>query len=112
MTLFRQLSHASCQEGVTRGVVPASGKIWVADGCRAQFRVGHEAQGNQNTHGGYLDNDANNRAFYEDGYCAGRMDAKNNQSMAYQRHTDAYDNRFENAYRMGYETGWNQTRLD
>lgn len=106
VTLVRQLSHAPCQEGVTWGVNPSNGKIWVADGCRAQFRVGHDAQGDQNTHGGYLGAESNNRAYYEDGYRAGRRDARNNQSMAYQRHAGDYDSRFEQYFARGYREGW------
>lgn len=39
--------------------------------------------------------------YYKDGYKAGRKDRKANMSMAYERHSDAYDSRFEENYRDG-----------
>ncbi|MFM7087260.1 MAG: hypothetical protein ACKOXO_09775 [Cyanobium sp.] len=44
--------------------------------------------------------------YFRDGYKAGRSDRKANMSMAYERYRDAYDSRFEENYRAGYEAGW------
>ncbi|MFN5745075.1 MAG: hypothetical protein ACK443_03165 [Methylococcaceae bacterium] len=50
--------------------------------------------------------DSNKCAYFSDGYKAGKTDRQANQSMAYERHSDQYDSRFEEAYRVGYEEGW------
>lgn len=47
--------------------------------------------------------------YYKDGYKAGRQDRKANMSMAYERHSGAYDSRFEANYQAGYEDGWKGT---
>lgn len=44
--------------------------------------------------------------YYKDGYKAGRQDRKANMSMAYERHSGAYDSRNESYYQAGYEDGW------
>lgn len=48
----------------------------------------------------------NNCAYFRDGYKQGKIDRRANMSMAYQRHSDMYDSRFEENFRVGYEAGW------
>jgi len=43
---------------------------------------------------------------YKDGCRAGQADRRANVSMACERHAGAYDSRFEQAFRAGYEAGW------
>lgn len=50
--------------------------------------------------------DAATCGHYKDGYLAGKSDRRANVSMAYERHAGAYDSRFEQAFRAGYEAGW------
>ncbi|MEB3317037.1 MAG: hypothetical protein VKO39_02690 [Cyanobacteriota bacterium] len=47
--------------------------------------------------------------YFRDGYKAGRGDRKANMSMYYGRHSGAYDSRFEQYFREGYEAGWQGT---
>jgi hypothetical protein len=41
VTLLRQLSRADCDEGKSWGYDKAQGFIWVDEGCRAEFEIGH-----------------------------------------------------------------------
>jgi hypothetical protein len=50
--------------------------------------------------------DSNKCAYFQDGFKAGKEDRGANMSMAHERHSDAYDSRFEEAYSVGYEEGW------
>ena len=50
--------------------------------------------------------DSNKCAYFGDGYKAGKTDRQANMSMAYERHGDQYDSRIEEAFRVGYEDGW------
>ena len=52
----------------------------------------------------------NECAYYQDGYRAGGEDARMGMSMAYERHSGAYDSRFEHYYSRGYEAGWRGNR--
>lgn len=52
----------------------------------------------------------NEREYYDDGCREGTGDAEMNMSMAYQRHSDMYDSRFEPYFRDGYETCWRHYR--
>ena len=52
----------------------------------------------------------NERAYYDDGCRDGTGDAQMNMSMAYERHSDMYDSRFEPYFRQGYEACWQQYR--
>ena len=49
---------------------------------------------------------SNEEAYYKDGCAAGKTDRKNNQSMAYERHSGDYDSRFEAAFAAGYNHCW------
>jgi hypothetical protein len=44
--------------------------------------------------------------YYKDGLKAGRTDRKAGLSMAYERHSGAYDSRNSSYYQAGYEAGW------
>ncbi len=44
--------------------------------------------------------------YYQDGYKAGRTDRKAGLSMAYERHSGAYDSRNASYDQAGYEAGW------
>lgn len=48
--------------------------------------------------------------YYQDGYKAGRSDRKAGQSMAYERHSGAYDSRNASYYQAGYEEGWQSVK--
>ena len=48
--------------------------------------------------------------YYQDGYKAGRKDRKAGLSMAYERHSDAYDSRNASYYQAGYEEGWQSVK--
>jgi len=52
----------------------------------------------------------NERDYYEDGCRDGTGDAQMNMSMAYERHSDMYDSRFEPYFKQGYEACWRQYR--
>jgi hypothetical protein len=52
----------------------------------------------------------NERAYYDDGCKAGKSDAKDNMSNAYQRHGDDYDSRFEPYFKQGFEHCWSKYR--
>ncbi|MCP9809725.1 hypothetical protein KBY58_09800 [Cyanobium sp. HWJ4-Hawea] len=47
--------------------------------------------------------------YFRDGYKQGKVDRGANLSMAYQRHSGLYDSRFEEAFSVGYEAGWQGT---
>lgn len=49
---------------------------------------------------------SNERAYYDDGCHEGTGDAHMSMSMAYERHSDMYDRRFEPFFRQGYEHCW------
>lgn len=53
---------------------------------------------------------SNERAYYDDGCHDGTADAQMSMSMAYERHSDMYDSRFEPYYRQGYEHCWKMFR--
>ena len=53
---------------------------------------------------------SNEREYYNDGCREGKSDAKMSMSMAYERHSDMYDSRFEPYFRQGYEACWKQNR--
>ena len=53
---------------------------------------------------------SNERAYYDDGCRAGTQDAKLSMSMAYERHSDSYDRRFEPYFAQGYEACWKKHR--
>lgn len=53
---------------------------------------------------------SNEREYYDDGCHEGTVDAQNNMSMAYERHSDMYDRRFEPFFKQGYEACWKQFR--
>lgn len=53
---------------------------------------------------------SNERAYYDDGCREGANDARMSMSMAYERHSDMYDTRFERYFRQGYEACWLQNR--
>ena len=53
---------------------------------------------------------SNERAYYDDGCLDGTRDAKASMSMAYERHADMYDSRFEPYYAQGYEACWKHFR--
>lgn len=53
---------------------------------------------------------SNERAYYDDGCKAGTSDAKLSMSMAYERHSDSYDRRFEPYFAQGYEACWKKNR--
>lgn len=53
---------------------------------------------------------SNERAYYDDGCRKGTKDAKMSMSMAYQRHSDMYDTRFEPYFAKGYEACWRRHR--
>ena len=48
--------------------------------------------------------------YYKDGYRAGREDGSASMSMAYERHAESYDGRFESYFAQGYEAGWAKNR--
>ena len=45
----------------------------------------------------------NECAHYQDGYKAGKQDGKASMSRACQRHSDAYDSRFQEYFKKGYK---------
>jgi hypothetical protein len=53
---------------------------------------------------------SNERAYYDDGCHEGTSDAQMSMSMAYERHSDMYDRRFEPFFRDGYEHCWKMFR--
>ena len=53
---------------------------------------------------------SNERAYYDDGCKAGKSDARDNMSNAYQRYHNDYDTRFEPNFKQGYERCWNKYR--
>jgi hypothetical protein len=53
---------------------------------------------------------SNERAYYDDGCHEGTGDAQMNMSMAYQRHSDMYDSRFEPYFKQGYDHCWEMFR--
>jgi hypothetical protein len=53
---------------------------------------------------------SNERAYYDDGCLEGTRDAKTSMSLAYERHAEMYDRRFEPFFAKGYETCWNHHR--
>jgi len=53
---------------------------------------------------------SNERAYYDDGCHDGTSDAQMSMSMAYERHADMYDSRFEPYFRDGYENCWKMFR--
>jgi hypothetical protein len=53
---------------------------------------------------------SNERAYYDDGCHEGTGDAKMGMSMAYERHSDMYDSRFEPYFKQGYEACWQHYR--
>lgn len=52
----------------------------------------------------------NECAYFQDGYMAGSEDGKASMSMAYERHAESYDSRFEPYFAKGYEEGWKKNR--
>jgi hypothetical protein len=73
------------------------------------------ADANRNHASGNRDHGAptegsNEREYYDDGCHEGKRDAKNGMSMAYERHSDMYDSRFEPYFAQGYEACWRQYR--
>ncbi|MCA3556218.1 hypothetical protein [Aestuariivirga sp.] len=50
--------------------------------------------------------DAKASAYYDDGCAAGKADKKAGLSMAYERHSGAYDTEVESTYQAGYEKCW------
>ena len=53
---------------------------------------------------------SNERAYYDDGCQEGTSDAQMSMSMAYERHSDMYDRRFEPFFQQGYEACWRHFR--
>lgn len=53
---------------------------------------------------------SNERAYYDDGCRQGTKDAKMSMSMAYERHSEMYDSRFEPYFAKGYEACWMRNR--
>lgn len=53
---------------------------------------------------------SNEQAYYNDGCMAGKEDAQAGQSMAYERHSDMYDSRFEPYFAKGYSYCWSKYR--
>ncbi len=53
---------------------------------------------------------SNEREYYNDGCHEGTSDAQASMSMAYERHSDMYDSRFEPYFRQGYEQCWQMFR--
>ena len=53
---------------------------------------------------------SNERAYYDDGCGKGTSDAKASMSMAYERHAEMYDSRFEPYFKQGYEVCWRKFR--
>jgi hypothetical protein len=72
-----------------------------ADASKSKGAVNH---GNAPTPG------SNERAYYDDGCHEGTVDAQNSMSMAYVRHSDMYDRRFEPYFQQGYEACWTHFR--
>lgn len=64
----------------------------------------------RHSHGGAPQAGSNERAYYDDGCRDGTGDAKMGMSMAYERHSDMYDSRFEPFFRQGYEACWQHYR--
>jgi hypothetical protein len=64
----------------------------------------------ESSHNGAPTPGSNERAYYDDGCRAGTQDAKLSMSMAYERHSDSYDRRFEPYFAQGYEACWKKHR--
>jgi ribosome modulation factor len=109
--LVRQLGNKPCVLGESWGVDDEG--LWVDRGCKAVFEI----SGLQKSSGGAAGSPkcpygagSNECEYWQDGFRAGREDAMANMSMAYQRHSDSYDSRFESAYAKGYEAGWGDAK--
>jgi hypothetical protein len=78
------------------------------------YRIGYENAAadaeNQPAHGNAPTPGSNERAYYDDGCLEGTRDAKASMSMAYERHADMYDSRFEPYFAQGYEECWKHFR--
>lgn len=108
VVLVRQLSRTPCVEGDTWGFIRETNSIYVARGCRAEFRVGYGPEPSPGyVDGRYPDPNALGRQYYEDGYKRGRQDAAAGEGLSYERHGGEYDRRFERVFAQGYREGWN-----
>ena len=95
--MFKGGDRANCyREGYDIGYQNAA-----ADARKKPSRPSHD---NAPTPG------SNERAYYDDGCHLGTRDAKMSMSMAYERHADMYDLRFEPYFRDGYEHCWKMFR--
>lgn len=82
------------------------------------YRIGYSnasADANRSRSSASYDSDlptagSNERAYYDDGCREGTKDAKMSMSMAYMRHSDMYDSRFEPYFAKGYEACWKKYR--
>ena len=85
------------------------GKCYV-EGYRIGYANAAADAKRQPDHGSAPTSGSNERAYYDDGCLDGTRDAKASMSMAYQRHADMYDSRFEPFYAQGYEVCWKHFR--
>jgi len=69
-----------------------------------------DEQTSYRAHGSAPTPGSNERAYYDDGCSEGTRDAKASMSMAYERHADMYDSRFEPYFAQGYEACWRHFR--
>lgn len=107
---LQQKLEGNCTKGKTWGT--DSDGVWVDKGCSAVFAYTGGGKKSGSGGGGKCPSDikGNECEYYTDGYKAGAEDGKAGQSMAYERHSDAYDSRFEPYYARGYEAGWKANR--
>lgn len=105
---LKQVLEGKCKKDFTWGA--DSDGVWVDKDCTAVFSY---TAGKQSGHAGKQcppDLKGNECAYYQDGYKAGAEDGKASMSMAHERHSDAYDSRFEPYFARGYEAGWRANR--
>lgn len=103
-----QKLEGECKKDYTWGA--DSDGVWVDKGCSAVFTYTEGEKSAQSNNQCPSDLKGNECAYYQDGYKAGAEDGKAGQSMAHERHSDAYDSRFEASFTRGYEAGWKANR--
>ena len=109
-----------CEKGYFWGADSVG--IWVDHKCKAVFYSSCEDGRHEDYSESYTRHDnlragscptdlgGNECEYYMDGYKAGKDDADMSMSRVYERHSDAYDRRFEEYLARGYQAGWNDNR--
>lgn len=104
----KQILEGKCAHD--KGWWADSDGVVVDKGCSAVFKY-KEAKAKTTTSTSTTDGtDVNASAYYDDGCKAGKKDAKARLSMAYERHSDAYDTQNAGTFQSGYEKCWMKAR--